>query len=92
MADTYHKNLSESFTSGNSVHFSRLVNSDLTLSDIIKNIAKWKCKNSSRLYNEDLAPTPQSKKNWGWFEIFNDLTRFKYALKQTKWEQKIRKG
>ena len=26
---------------------------------------------SSKLYNEDLAPTPQSKKNWGWFEIFN---------------------
>ena len=26
---------------------------------------------SSKLYNEDLAPTPKSKKNWGWFEIFN---------------------
>ncbi len=25
----------------------------------------------SRLYNEDLAPTPESQKNWGWFEIFN---------------------
>ena len=24
-----------------------------------------------RLYNEDLAPTPPDKKNWGWFEIFN---------------------
>jgi NCS1 family nucleobase:cation symporter-1 len=24
-----------------------------------------------RLYNEDLAPTPAGKKNWGWFEIFN---------------------
>lgn len=24
-----------------------------------------------RLYNEDLAPTPADKKNWGWFEIFN---------------------
>jgi len=26
---------------------------------------------SSKLYNSDLAPTPASKKNWGWFEIFN---------------------
>ena len=26
---------------------------------------------SSKLYNEDLAPTPKNKKNWGWFEIFN---------------------
>ena len=26
---------------------------------------------SSKLYKEDLAPTPKSKKNWGWFEIFN---------------------
>ena len=26
---------------------------------------------SSKLYNSDLAPTPSSKKNWGWFEIFN---------------------
>ena len=26
---------------------------------------------SSKLYNEDLAPTPKIKKNWGWFEIFN---------------------
>ena len=26
---------------------------------------------SSKLYNADLAPTPKSKKNWGWFEIFN---------------------
>ena len=26
---------------------------------------------SSRLYNKDLAPTPDSQKNWGWFEIFN---------------------
>ena len=26
---------------------------------------------SSKLYNKDLAPTPKSKKNWGWFEIFN---------------------
>ncbi len=26
---------------------------------------------SSKLYNSDLAPTPVSKKNWGWFEIFN---------------------
>jgi NCS1 family nucleobase:cation symporter-1 len=26
---------------------------------------------STKLYNEDLAPTPKSKKNWGWFEIFN---------------------
>ena len=26
---------------------------------------------SSKLYNADLAPTPSSKKNWGWFEIFN---------------------
>ena len=25
----------------------------------------------SRLYNSDLAPTPNEKKNWGWFEIFN---------------------
>ena len=24
-----------------------------------------------RLYNSDLAPTQGSKKNWGWFEIFN---------------------
>jgi len=24
-----------------------------------------------RLYNSDLAPTQDSKKNWGWFEIFN---------------------
>lgn len=24
-----------------------------------------------RLYNSDLAPTPQEAKNWGWFEIFN---------------------
>ncbi len=24
-----------------------------------------------RLYNSDLAPTPASKKTWGWFEIFN---------------------
>jgi len=24
-----------------------------------------------RLYNSDLAPTPDKKKNWGWFEIFN---------------------
>jgi NCS1 family nucleobase:cation symporter-1 len=24
-----------------------------------------------RLYNADLAPTPNSQKNWGWFEIFN---------------------
>jgi len=24
-----------------------------------------------RLYNEDIAPTPVGKKNWGWFEIFN---------------------
>jgi len=23
------------------------------------------------LYNEDLAPIPASKRNWGWFEIFN---------------------
>jgi NCS1 family nucleobase:cation symporter-1 len=23
------------------------------------------------LYNEDLAPTPNSQKTWGWFEIFN---------------------
>jgi len=26
---------------------------------------------SSKLYNKDLAPTPKSQKNWGWFEIFN---------------------
>jgi len=26
---------------------------------------------SSKLYNKDLAPTPSSDKNWGWFEIFN---------------------
>ncbi len=26
---------------------------------------------STKLYNSDLAPTPSSKKNWGWFEIFN---------------------
>jgi NCS1 family nucleobase:cation symporter-1 len=26
---------------------------------------------SKSLYNADLAPTPSSKKNWGWFEIFN---------------------
>ncbi len=26
---------------------------------------------SDRLYNEDLAPTSEEKKNWGWFEIFN---------------------
>lgn len=25
----------------------------------------------SRLYNEDLAPLPKSKRTWGWFEIFN---------------------
>jgi len=24
-----------------------------------------------RLYNSDLAPTQDNKKNWGWFEIFN---------------------
>ena len=30
-----------------------------------------KMSKSSKLYNEDLAPTPKSKKNWGWFEIFN---------------------
>ena len=24
-----------------------------------------------RLYNSDLAPTPDAKKNWGAFEIFN---------------------
>ena len=24
-----------------------------------------------RLYNEDLAPIPPSKRTWGWFEIFN---------------------
>jgi len=24
-----------------------------------------------RLYNSDLAPTADQKKNWGWFEIFN---------------------
>jgi len=24
-----------------------------------------------RLYNSDLAPTPDKNKNWGWFEIFN---------------------
>ena len=24
-----------------------------------------------RLYNADLAPTPEKNKNWGWFEIFN---------------------
>ena len=23
------------------------------------------------LYNEDLAPIPESKRTWGWFEIFN---------------------
>lgn len=28
-------------------------------------------KKSPKLYNEDLAPTPPDKKNWGWFEIFN---------------------
>jgi NCS1 family nucleobase:cation symporter-1 len=27
--------------------------------------------NSRKLYNKDLAPTPSSDKNWGWFEIFN---------------------
>ena len=27
--------------------------------------------NSPKLYNDDLAPTPSDKKNWGWFEIFN---------------------
>ena len=27
--------------------------------------------NSKKLYNKDLAPTPSSDKNWGWFEIFN---------------------
>ena len=27
--------------------------------------------NSSKLHNSDLAPTPEDKKNWGWFEIFN---------------------
>lgn len=26
---------------------------------------------NSRLYNEDLAPTLEKKRNWGWFEIFN---------------------
>ncbi len=26
---------------------------------------------SERLYNPALAPTPEDKKNWGWFEIFN---------------------
>ena len=26
---------------------------------------------SEKLYNADLAPTPEDKKNWGWFEIFN---------------------
>jgi len=26
---------------------------------------------SDRLYNDDLAPTSEEKKNWGWFEIFN---------------------
>ena len=26
---------------------------------------------SAKLYNKDLAPTPKSDKNWGWFEIFN---------------------
>ncbi len=26
---------------------------------------------SKKLYNADLAPTQKSKKNWGWFEIFN---------------------
>jgi NCS1 family nucleobase:cation symporter-1 len=26
------------------------------------------------LYNEDLAPLPQSKRRWGWFEIFNVWT------------------
>lgn len=25
----------------------------------------------STLYNDDLAPVPQRKKTWGWFEIFN---------------------
>ena len=25
----------------------------------------------SRLYNTDLAPTPEHNKSWGWFEIFN---------------------
>lgn len=24
-----------------------------------------------RLYNDDLAPLPKSKRSWGWFEIFN---------------------
>jgi len=28
-------------------------------------------KKSTKLYNDDLAPTPAEKKNWGWFEIFN---------------------
>ena len=27
---------------------------------------------SKKLYNSDLAPTPRGKKNWGWFEIFNE--------------------
>ena len=40
---------------------------------------------SSKLYNKDLAPTPSSDKNWGWFEIFNvwahDVQRlFGYTL------------
>lgn len=26
---------------------------------------------NSRLFNEDLAPTLEEKRNWGWFEIFN---------------------
>ena len=30
---------------------------------------------SSKLYNSDLAPTPASKKNWGWFEIFRSEER-----------------
>ncbi|MEH0018088.1 MAG: NCS1 family nucleobase:cation symporter-1 [Desulfobacter sp.] len=28
-------------------------------------------KRDPKLYNEDLAPLPQHKRNWGWFEIFN---------------------
>ena len=28
-------------------------------------------KKSARLYNEDLAPTKNEDRSWGWFDIFN---------------------
>ena len=47
---------------GRRVFFSE--SEEATMSNTIQN-------RDPKLYNEDLAPTPAEKKNWGWFEIFN---------------------